>query len=420
MATHRASLDAFAGLEKQARRGAAPPGAPGATAEQARADAEAAAAAARRDEDFLRHAVEELAALAPKPDDEETLAGERQLLRAGSALGEAVAQALAELEQGRGAVARAAHGASPDRAQRRQGRGPPRSRAGGARPGAERGDRGAGPARGRARTRWSSTRRGWRRSRSGCSRCAPPPASTVSPCPSWRRSPTSSLPSWPRSTTARPASKRAGGRGEGRARRLSRRRRGAGGGPPQGRGAARQGGRGRAAAAQAREGQVRHRPCARLPEAEWSEAGTDRVQFMVATNPGTPPAPLARIASGGELSRFLLALKVVPGQDRRRRRRSCSTKSIPASAAPPRPLSASGWSGWRRTSRCWWSPIRRRSRRWPTGTWLIRKTTTRSTASTDVAGARRQGPPRGDRPHAVGRRGDRRGARRGRPPAGGG
>ena len=47
-----------------------------------------------------------------------------------------------------------------------------------------------------------------------------------------------------------------------------------------------------------------------LPEGEWSEAGTDRVQFTVATNPGTPPAPIARIASGGELSRFLLALKV--------------------------------------------------------------------------------------------------------------
>jgi DNA repair protein RecN (Recombination protein N) len=47
-----------------------------------------------------------------------------------------------------------------------------------------------------------------------------------------------------------------------------------------------------------------------LPESEWSESGTDRVQFTVATNPGTPPAPIAKIASGGELSRFLLALKV--------------------------------------------------------------------------------------------------------------
>src|SRR3981189_1576082 len=49
---------------------------------------------------------------------------------------------------------------------------------------------------------------------------------------------------------------------------------------------------------------------AALPQAEGSAAGTDRVQFTVATNPGTPPAPIARIASGGELSRFLLAQKV--------------------------------------------------------------------------------------------------------------
>jgi DNA repair protein RecN (Recombination protein N) len=38
--------------------------------------------------------------------------------------------------------------------------------------------------------------------------------------------------------------------------------------------------------------------------------GTDSVAFTVATNPGAPPGPIARIASGGELSRFLLALKV--------------------------------------------------------------------------------------------------------------
>ena len=38
--------------------------------------------------------------------------------------------------------------------------------------------------------------------------------------------------------------------------------------------------------------------------------GRDAVAFSVATNPGAPPGPLARIASGGELSRFLLALKV--------------------------------------------------------------------------------------------------------------
>lgn len=47
------------------------------------------------------------------------------------------------------------------------------------------------------------------------------------------------------------------------------------------------------------------------PEGEWGEFGWDRVAFEVATNPGAPPGPLTRIASGGELSRFMLALKVV-------------------------------------------------------------------------------------------------------------
>jgi DNA repair protein RecN (Recombination protein N) len=48
-----------------------------------------------------------------------------------------------------------------------------------------------------------------------------------------------------------------------------------------------------------------------LAEADWGEHGRERVVFEVATNPGLPPGPLHRIASGGELSRFLLALKVV-------------------------------------------------------------------------------------------------------------
>jgi DNA repair protein RecN (Recombination protein N) len=39
--------------------------------------------------------------------------------------------------------------------------------------------------------------------------------------------------------------------------------------------------------------------------------GFDRVEFWVQTNPGTKPGPMMKVASGGELSRFLLALKVV-------------------------------------------------------------------------------------------------------------
>ncbi len=47
-----------------------------------------------------------------------------------------------------------------------------------------------------------------------------------------------------------------------------------------------------------------------LPEERWGAAGIDTVEFLIATNPGADFAPLAKIASGGELSRFILALKV--------------------------------------------------------------------------------------------------------------
>ena len=47
-----------------------------------------------------------------------------------------------------------------------------------------------------------------------------------------------------------------------------------------------------------------------LPEDRAGPSGADRIQFEIATNPGAPFAPLAAIASGGELARFALALKV--------------------------------------------------------------------------------------------------------------
>ena len=46
------------------------------------------------------------------------------------------------------------------------------------------------------------------------------------------------------------------------------------------------------------------------PEAR-DPAGTERVEFWAQTNPGTRPGPMMKVASGGELSRFMLALKVV-------------------------------------------------------------------------------------------------------------
>ena len=47
-----------------------------------------------------------------------------------------------------------------------------------------------------------------------------------------------------------------------------------------------------------------------VTEAEPGPEGADLVSFTVATNPGAPAGPIGKIASGGELSRFLLALKV--------------------------------------------------------------------------------------------------------------
>ncbi|MGQ2940637.1 MAG: DNA repair protein RecN [Blastomonas fulva] len=47
-----------------------------------------------------------------------------------------------------------------------------------------------------------------------------------------------------------------------------------------------------------------------LDETRWGPSGMDHVEFLISTNPGSDFAPLMKIASGGELSRFILALKV--------------------------------------------------------------------------------------------------------------
>ena len=53
----------------------------------------------------------------------------------------------------------------------------------------------------------------------------------------------------------------------------------------------------------------------RLPAERWGEGGMDRIEFLISTNPGAPFAPLIKIASGGELSRFILALKVALAEE---------------------------------------------------------------------------------------------------------
>lgn len=57
-----------------------------------------------------------------------------------------------------------------------------------------------------------------------------------------------------------------------------------------------------------------HTSLTSLDEPDWGPDGQERVEFEVATNPGAAAGPLRKIASGGELARFMLALKVVLSQ----------------------------------------------------------------------------------------------------------
>ncbi|WP_207540052.1 DNA repair protein RecN [Sabulicella rubraurantiaca] len=95
--THGALLDAFGGLEAQRGKVAAAHRA-WKSAEAALREAEEAVAAALRDEEWLRHAVEELSTLAPEEGEEETLSQERTALQQGERRNEAIAAALSELQ----------------------------------------------------------------------------------------------------------------------------------------------------------------------------------------------------------------------------------------------------------------------------------------------------------------------------------
>ena len=307
VATHRASLDAFAGLEKQ---GAAVRAAWRAwrEAEQTRADAEAAAETARRDEDFLRHAVKELETLAPKTDDEETLAAERQMMRAGSALGEAVAQALSELEQGRGAVTalRTAHRAIERNAERAAGQ-LDASLAALERALSEATEAQAQLETARDSLEFDPARLDRIEERLFALRAAARKHHVQVP----------ELAALAEGFAAQLAALDDGAAGLKKLAAAAKAARETYVAAAEAQAAARRKGAAKLDKAVAAELAPLKLDKAKfvtelaaLPEADWSEQGTDRVQFTVATNPGTPPAPIARIASGGELSRFLLALKV--------------------------------------------------------------------------------------------------------------
>ncbi|MFC0384773.1 DNA repair protein RecN [Muricoccus vinaceus] len=96
-ATHSALLDAFGGLES--RRNAVAEGYRAwRAAERALKDAREAIAAAQRDEEWLRHSVQELSDLAPQEGEEDALASERQGLQGSERRAEAIASALSEIQ----------------------------------------------------------------------------------------------------------------------------------------------------------------------------------------------------------------------------------------------------------------------------------------------------------------------------------
>ncbi len=92
---------------------------------------------------------------------------------------------------------------------------------------------------------------------------------------------------------------------------------------------------------------------------EPGETGAEEAEFMISANPGEPLRPLAKIASGGELSRVMLALKTAS-------RLYFSTRSMRESAAAPRRRLPRNLRPSRRRSRSSASRICRRLQRWRT------------------------------------------------------
>jgi DNA repair protein RecN (Recombination protein N) len=305
-ATHLGLLDAFAGLEADRARLA---GAHAAwrAAERARADAEAQIAAVRREEDWLRHAVAELAKLAPEPDEEARLDAARRRLQQNEKRAEAIAAARDELTRHRGvafalrSAVRALERLSPaeDLAPVLAALGTAQDSVADAETMLDRLLADAGPdprALEEVEERLFALRAAARKHQT-----------SVAELPALLAGMNERLAALDageeRLAGLAEAAKAARETYRAAALALS---------------AAR-----RAAADRLDRAVMQELPPLRLEkarfmteisardEAEWGADGADRVQFLVAMNPGQAPSPLARSASGGELARLMLALKVV-------------------------------------------------------------------------------------------------------------
>ena len=307
-ATHREALDAYGGYRAETAalqaawrqwRGAA----------KEREAAEAALAKARADEDYLRHALAELDALDPKPGEEATLAAQRALLMNREKLTEALDGALAELAGERGGER------ALNAAQRQLER--LRDKAGGRLDAAL-----AALERAAVETRETvaqleAAARGLERDSAGLERIEER-LFALRALARKHNLALDALPALRAEIGARIAALEDGGGNLARLMRAEQEARQAY------LAAADAVSRQRRQAAKVLDAAVmKELPPLKLEKArfrtvltpaadgEWGEHGRERVHFEVTTNPGAPAGPLARIASGGELSRFMLALKVV-------------------------------------------------------------------------------------------------------------
>ena len=310
-AAHAALLDAAGGLEKL-RTEVAEAHRAWRTAEQALATAREEIAAAQRDEEFLRHAVAELEALAPAEGEEDELAADRQKLQQGERRGEAIAEALAALSP------RDRRAANPATALRAAVRALERLPA----PNTE-----AEPALdalGRALDALAEAETAMERL---AHEAGPDPRRleqveerlfALRAAARKHMVPVVELPALLASLKARLAALDAGTDRVTVAERAAAATRAA-----YLTVAAKLTEARRTAAARLEKDIGRELPPLKLdrarlvaevaarPEGAWGPDGVDRVTFLVSTNPGQAPGALIKIASGGELSRLMLALKVV-------------------------------------------------------------------------------------------------------------
>jgi DNA repair protein RecN (Recombination protein N) len=283
------------------------------------AAAREAIAQAARDEDWLRHAVDELGKLAPEPGEEERLAAERQRLQQGEKQAEALAAAMAELNprerrsSGPAAALRAAGRALQRLIPAAQGAEAPPNPAGPALAALERAEEALAEAE-TLLERLSESLEADPRLLEGVEErlfalraAARKHGVAVAELPEFREGLRARLEALDTGTARVEALEAAASAARGRfaasCAALS---------------AARKAAAEKLDRAIAKELPPLKLDRARfvtaltpLAEGAWNAGGADDVRFLVATNPGDTPGALDRIASGGELSRLMLALKVV-------------------------------------------------------------------------------------------------------------